>query len=211
MKLPLTFTMVLLSFGLASAGTVYSVTGTPNGFAYSLGGTSDQMLVSSWAQTGSYTNVSISAVLGSGEPISVYLTNQIGPGTTVANEIGSTSISPSASPQTETLFTGLSLGAGSYYLVLAAPTTGIAGWFGTSSPTVTTDTGVTGHPDVFVSTSNGSPNSAFPPASSFLPAGTNLLFTVTGDVGSTVPEPSSFMMMGLAGIFLFSVKSRLPR
>src|SRR5579872_3534422 len=113
MKLLLTFATVLLSAGLASAGTVYSVTGTPNDFAYTLGGTSDQMLVSSWTQTGSYTNVSISAVLGSGEAISVYLTNQIGPGTTVANEIATTSITPGSSPQTETLFSGLSLGAGS--------------------------------------------------------------------------------------------------
>jgi len=69
------------------------------------------MLVSSWTQTGSYTNVSISAVLASGEPISVYLTNQIGPGTTVANEIASTSISPKGSPQTETLL-GALVGSG---------------------------------------------------------------------------------------------------
>ncbi len=170
------------------------------------------MLVASWTQTGSYSNVSISAVLENGTSINAYLVNQIGPGTTVANQIAATSISPATLVETDTLFSGLSLGGGTYYLVLAAPgSANVAGWYGTNSPTVTTDTGVTGNLDVFVSDQNGSPNDAYAPASTFFLAGTSLLLTVTGDSGSPVPEPSSFILVGLAGAFLFCAKSRLTR
>jgi hypothetical protein len=216
------FAMILLSAGLASAGTIVSVAGTP-GTGYFLGGSGpDQVLVSSWTQTGSYMNVSISAELGNssnygnsgGDAISVYLTNQIGPGTTVANQIASTSVSPATVDETDTLFTGLSLGAGTYYLVLGAPGQ-FAEWYGTGSPTVTTDSGVTGNFDSFADKPSNTPNDSFPPASNFdsNPAdnNNNLLMTVTGNAVSAAPEPSTIVLAGLAGAFLFCAKSRFSR
>src|SRR5271156_811648 len=79
----------------------------------------------SWTQTGSYTDVTISAFLsslgGSDGTGTVYLTDQIGPGTTVANQIAETTVSGLAfGPATATtVFSGLDLGPGTYYLVTA--------------------------------------------------------------------------------------------
>jgi hypothetical protein len=157
-------------FAPRAKADIYSVTG-PAGVGYYLGGSGpDQVLVSSWTQTGSWTNVSISAELGNaanygnsgGDTISVYLTNQIGPGTTVANQIASASVSPATVDETDTLFTGLSLGAGTYYLVLGAPGQ-FAEWYGTSSPTVTTGAGVSGNGDSFADKPSNTPDDAFPP------------------------------------------------
>jgi hypothetical protein len=212
------FAIVLLSAGFASANPIISVTGTHDTAFFVGGSAADEMLVSSWTETGSYINVSISAVLSNqfgGNPnstLSAYLTDRIGPGTTAADVIASTSISPTTFDETDTLFTGLSLGAGSYYLVLAAPGK-FAGWWGTNSPTITTDTGVTDTGYYYTNLQgNGSPDDAFPPASTFSPDTTDfLLYSATGTASSATPEPSSFILAGLAGIFLFSVKSRLPR
>jgi hypothetical protein len=175
------------------------------------------MLVSSWAETGSYTNVSISAVLSNqfdgnaNSTLTAYLTDQIGPGTTAANVIASTSVTPTNFEETDTLFTGLSLGPGSYYLVLAAPGD-FAGWWGANSPTITTEPGVTDTGDYHADHPNGGPNDAFPPASVFLADGAdNFLYTVTGDASSAAPEPSTLILAGLAGTFLFSAKLRLSR
>lgn len=96
-----------------------------------------------WSQTGTYTNVSISAdvnIVGSpgdpanGKPTDTglsFLTTQVGAGTTVANQIASgTFAGPSnwganPTPNWITLFTGLTLGPGTYYLTL--DTTGYGG------------------------------------------------------------------------------------
>jgi hypothetical protein len=209
--------IVFLSASFASAGTIISVTGNHDTPYFVGGSAADEMLVGSWTETGSYTNVSISAVLSDqfdGNPnttLTAYLTDQIGPGTTAANLIASTSIAPTTYDETDTLFTGLSLGAGSYYLVLAAPGD-FAGWWGTNSATITTDIGVTDAGDYHADHPNGSPDDTFPPASTFIAdASDTFLYTVTGDASAATPEPSTFMLAGLAGAFLFCAKLRLSR
>jgi len=102
----------------------------------------DQPWSVGWTQTGTYTNVSISAdvnITGSpGDPpikptdtgLS-YLTTQVGTGTTVANQIasgnffGPSNWASNPTPNWITLFTGLTLGPGTYYLTL--DTTGYGG------------------------------------------------------------------------------------
>jgi hypothetical protein len=95
-----------------------------------------------WSQTGTYTNVSISAdvnITGSpGDPPvkptdtgHSFLTTQVGAGTTVANQIASGTFAGTSDwasnphPNWITLFTGLTLGPGTYYLTL--DTTGYGG------------------------------------------------------------------------------------
>jgi hypothetical protein len=112
----------------ASAITVAVRSGTANG---DLGNVNDvDSLYASWTQSAgnTYYGVSIAANLCSNNlspaSASVYLTNSIGAGTTVANQIAATTITTSA-PCTgvgatpTTLFTGLTLPPGTYYLVVS--------------------------------------------------------------------------------------------
>jgi hypothetical protein len=93
---------------------------------------------SSWTQTVSTTNTAIGAIVTkiateTGTP-HAWLMNQVGPGTTAANEIASADFSAPTIPNYSdlttapytTLFTGLSLAQGTYYLVLQGP----AAWLG---------------------------------------------------------------------------------
>jgi len=87
---------------------------------YSGGG---QFGVASWTTSQTYTKVSISVSIGlfgsaSSYHGAAYLTTSIGPGTTTA--IASTTFAGSnPSPQAVQLFSGLTLGPGTYYLTLA--------------------------------------------------------------------------------------------
>ena len=134
----------------ASADTIYiQDSGTGLIGSFSVGGEdlskigADYPWSVGWSQTGTYTNVSISAdvnIVGSpgdpanGKPTDTglsFLTTQVGAGTTVANQIASgTFAGPSnwganPTPNWITLFTGLTLGSGTYYLTL--DTTGYGG------------------------------------------------------------------------------------
>jgi len=153
----------------------------------------------SWTQTGSYKDVTISAFLsslgGSNGTGTVYLTDQIGPGTTVANQIAETTVSGLATePATATtLFSGLNLGPGTYYLITASNLGGGGlGWNDYNGAAAIPGISGTNNFDEF---SQGG-GAAYPPASSFFSVGTNELdFQVTGDIAAT-PEPSSLILLG---------------
>ena len=83
-----------------------------------------------WSTTSAYQNVSISAWLSGSAavgglttgPLEAYLTTSIGPGATSATQVASTVINvslPSASSVEVSLFSGLTLAPGTYYLVLS--------------------------------------------------------------------------------------------
>ena len=201
------------------AGNVFSVTG-PTPFAIT-GETGD---VFSWTQASGYTNVTITMPfedVTSGGPIggvegTVYLMKQVGPGTTTANQVAPpVSISGlTASFTTRTLFTGLTLGPGTYYIVLARTNTSSISPEGTSTPTIAADAGVAdgGEGITFAV-------APYPPASTFIPSPlqkpTNNFITVTGDllVGPGTPAPSSLILLliGLAGAGLYAARRKFAR
>jgi hypothetical protein len=188
----------------------------------SFGFSGQPAFVTAWNQTIGYSGVSIVMPLkdnSTGGPIggvegTVYLMNQIGPGTTTANQVAApVQISGLTNAFTPiTLFTGLTLPPGNYYVVLV-PTNAIPMSMspdGTNiSVVVTTGTAVT-------SLGAGVPPTlaAYPPASTatlFTPG--NLYINVTGDEApSPIPVSSwaslGVMMAGLAGIGLYWVWKR---
>ncbi len=153
----------------------------------------------SWTQTGSYKDVTISAFLsalgGSNGTGTVYLTDQIGPGTTTANQIAETTVSGLATePATATtLFTGLDLGPGTYYLITASNLGGDGlAWNVYNGAAAIPGISGTNNSDEF----GEGVEAAYPPASSFFAPGSNKLdFQVTGDLAAT-PEPSSLILLG---------------
>ena len=175
----------------------------------------------SFTTTDSYTNVAISAALtafGSPDPavynglLEIYLTAGIGPGTTNALEVASANINVSlpassvANPASYVpvlLLSGLSLGPGTYYLTLAAPTTTDSFWWATNEAPAMN---ITTAPGITLSTTTGYAPQAFldpyAPASGFsTQPDTVSWITVTGDLaGASVPEPSALLLTPLAWI-----------
>ena len=100
-----------------------------------------------------------------------------------------------------TLFSNLSLGAGTYYLTIYStdsdPSNNIRWATGT---TVNVGTGVTG--GYANAGGDGTLDSTSPWKSTFLSSSSTLGFTVTGTATAAVPEPSTFALMGLGGIGL---------
>jgi hypothetical protein len=165
-----------------------------------------------WTQTGIVVSgVEIMAEIDSGggtESGMAYLTTRIGPGTTMADEIASTSYSVTGrdfDPTDDTLFTGLTLEPGAYFLVLTGY--GPGGWqvaHADEPPIVAAG----------VSASNiggGALGLAlYPPANSFVVSGF-LEYSVTGMTApTTVPEPSTPLLIACAMLVLFEVRRRGP-
>ena len=181
---------------------------------------SDSILSTSWSQSTSYTDVTISAlvdsaIVGQTPTADAYLTTSIGPGTTSADEIARGQFTvpldlPVCSPSNScgamvALFSDLSLGPGSYFLTLApdARSNGIVGWFPAIDPTVVAAAGVAQGPCVLAST-----EALYPPASAFGPAlgfcGSNdvMNFSVTEIAATPVPEPVAARLIGFGALFL---------
>lgn len=152
--------------------------------------TSHRFLSTSWSESKPYTGVSIAVLVNSalgGTPTAnAYLTTRIGPGTTAMDEIAHTRFtvpvelpicSPSSCGAFVTLFSGLSLGPGNYFVTVSpdAMSSGVVGWFPALNPTVLVDTGVSEGAS-FIATAVAS----YPPASSFGVYPFAMNFTVTG-------------------------------
>jgi hypothetical protein len=149
---------------------------------------SGNTLATSWSQAAAYTDVSVavlvdSAIVGQTPTAIAYLTTRIGGDATPMDEIAHTLFtvpeelpicSASSCGAMVTLFSGLTLGPGSYFLTISSGFGGIAGWFPALNPTVVLGPGATAgasfsaHP-VF-----------YPPASAWVVYPWALNFTVTG-------------------------------
>lgn len=191
----------LLSLSAAAhAATVYDLTGpSPFGFA------NQNPAAAGWSQTVTYTDVTISAPLAdlsSGGPIAgvqgtVYLMNQVGLGTTSANNVAPpvaiSGLTATFTPRV--LFSGLTLGPGNYYLVWVSTSTESLSMSmqGSGGPlNLTLGTGVAD-----LGNSSGLVPAPFPPATGALsptePAN-NYFFTVTGTLAS--PPPAGVPALG---------------
>jgi hypothetical protein len=162
-------------------------------------GAFNELAAVSWTQTGSYSNVDILANISNTSSgtatATAYLMAQIGAGTTATNEVvapvtASVTGNPGLNAMT-TIFSGLSLGPGTYFLVLDPNTTDFH-WDLTIPPAITTDSGVTAGPSVATNTV-----AAFPPASVFGSESFSFIFEVTGTAGgsTSTPEPSTAGML----------------
>lgn len=175
-------------------------------------------LAVTWSQTTTYTGVTITAMLNitdtnpAGAPGTAYLTTSLGPG--AANFVAPVSFNvpvTQTTPAPVTLFTGLTLPPGTYYLTISNATSNNLGWaFVSGGGTPTTGSGVTlnggGQGDV---QDNAAPGAYSPPASpTFVPAfagGSNfvLLFAVNGNLLITgVPALSAPVLAGLAIVLI---------
>jgi hypothetical protein len=207
---------ILATVSTSFASTIYSQSGSP-GFGFN--GQTD--FVIGLQTTSFWQNVVVTMPLEdlnatgpiSGVEGTFYLTNQSGPGTTVANQVAVDQVSGLGSSFTPvTVFSGLSLGPGSYYIVMV-PTDnsgGGGGWTsspeGYSSPApVTVGPGVT---DLGIGESLTL--ASYPPAGTLCCGGfftpNNLFVTITGDPVST-PEPSAFLLL-LAGATMIAIYAR---
>ena len=184
----------------ASAATVITRSGAPTFFD---GGFAKTSFYSSWTQSAgnAYIAVTVAAEICSIGGVTTgtataFLTNAIGPGTTVANQIATAPVSVTGatacgtSSALTTIFTGLSLPAGTYYLVFSNMNANFGWTQNIVAPTETLGTGVTSNVDAF---ETGGPG-PYPPADVYTAyniagATKNFLFSVTGTLFVPPPPP----------------------
>jgi hypothetical protein len=166
----------------------------------------------SWISTVHYANVSISVPLIGTATGTAYLTNAIGPGTTMANVLATTSFTENSSTlQWYTIFNHLNLSPGTYFLVLGSQSACCSGWGSTPQPSITTAAGINYNGSYFASTPHN--NTSFYPASVFSSFEANnslpLQFSVTGIAASSIPEPSTLLLLGGGLCVLIGMRNRV--
>jgi hypothetical protein len=191
----------------SKADVILSVSG-PRGTSYTIGAGTPvpniEILAVSWSQTQSYSNVAISAMLNAIQPgntVDAYLVRGTVP-QPVANQVAHSTFAIMTGDANYTLFSGLTLGAGTYSLVLDSFTSqpDTVGWISTRSPTIVKDTGVTLPHALYGSGGNSSqpPYAPNAPNFGFSDSIGNLEFTV-----QSVPEPATLLTSGIsASLFL---------
>lgn len=201
------------------ADPIVSVTAPP---ALSTLISSDAVVSTSWSASNAYTDVSIavlvnSSLVGETPTANAYLTSRIGPGTTVNDEIAHTQFtvpvqlpvcSSNSCGAMVTLFSGLSLGPGDYFLTLSSTATSspVVGWFPALDPIVVTDAGVT-----LGASFLGSAVAAYPAASAFGTYPFAMQLVVTGEPATAIPESPTAILIGLGVLVLRTAAPRVAK
>jgi hypothetical protein len=170
----------------------------------------------SWTQSNTFSSVTIAATLFNNSPSSegaaatgtAFLMTQIGAGTTTAQQIATAPVSTTATFATATpitIFSGLTLGPGTYFLVISATVPSGANslaWSSQTTPATVVASGVTAGASFLPGTV-----AAFPPASTFFNKGRFLFYSALGILsGGTsttavgAPALSGWGMLLLAGM-----------
>jgi hypothetical protein len=193
---------MVLPAGAASPITIIARTGTASG-DYTNGTN-----YVSWTQTGTFSNVTIQANLFSTNDGTATGNAYLTTGFTSATQIGATvpisvSNTDRYNPTTVTLFSGLTLGPGTYYLTISDPNYGLA-WEAYVSGIVTTTA-----PGVTAANEDGTygtfpVGTSYPPAATFTYKSANLIFNVTSIIPDPVPALSGWTMLGTALLLITS-------
>ncbi|MBL8218206.1 MAG: PEP-CTERM sorting domain-containing protein [Bryobacterales bacterium] len=172
-------------------------------------------------------NVSISVGLvsfhGGGDwNLEAYLTTQIGPGTTAASHEVTSLAQIITLPHSDTfppftispftVFSGLNLSAGNYYLTLSGTFNTANAWWVSSPDANASTTTAAGSTVIDPAYMLGIPEPYLP--SSFVGDidGYKLWFTVTGDpVDNNVPEPTTTALTLIGGLVLLHLRRSTPR
>ena len=132
----------------SNAQPVVSISGPGQAYVVIYNG---QAFATSWAQTNPATNVTVTVGLSSwgmpGQTGRAYLTTQLGPGTTTAHEIASATFEFPLEAGDVTLFSGLTLEPGRYYLSMVGDGDWGSGWLSGCGANVSFADGVTLGPD----------------------------------------------------------------
>jgi hypothetical protein len=166
-----------------------------------------QVMGVSWSQSATYEDVSILMPIGGdcgidGRSVcgSIYLTNAVGPDTTMENLLARVNLFGQPSGM-NTIFTGLTLPPGTYYLMLYNASIETAPyWSSTSNPQISLAEGVMLNQAFASAILNA--NSNFPPASPVAPLNANLQFLVTSGPTTNVPEPSPAIPAAVGSLML---------
>ncbi len=195
---------VLLTLGMVEIGSATTILSVPDTtFAFiGLGQGSGDSVLDSWTQSFTLTNATITAFLegnmnGGAMPsntLDAYLMTQVGSGTTVADQVAAAVLSIPDTEQTDTLFTGLNLGPGTYYLVLSDSSV-TDGWAYVASSNAQTAPGVTFNGLEDGGISGYVPSNSFQP---YLSEGGSLSVSGTVIAATPVPEPSAMWIVGFA-------------
>jgi hypothetical protein len=167
----------------------------------------DQGAVVSFTLDQAYTNVAISADLICvgclGEV--VLMRDLIGPTSTLANFVTGDFFDPTSS--VDPLLSGLSLSAGTYFLIVAITDSGGAVWTGSEPFDLTAAPGVTMGLNFFAQDVDDSVSYKSP--FSTIPSSAGLHFTVVGETRETsVPEPAVMTLLLLAGAGVIQQRRR---